>query len=80
MVKKYTAQLAKKLQLSSGKLIPLLQLLPYLFLVAVFITNTWTWLKGATWYSSVLNGWLLLGWLVGTGFIYRKKWKWWIKY
>ncbi|RDC66391.1 hypothetical protein [Adhaeribacter pallidiroseus] len=71
MVKKYTTKLAQKLHLSSGKLAPWLQLFPFLFLMAVLITNTSAWLNGAPWYSSVLNGWLLLGWLAGTGLIYR---------
>ncbi|QNF32032.1 hypothetical protein HUW51_04555 [Adhaeribacter swui] len=75
MVKRYTTQLVQKLQLSAGRLNSSLLLLPYLFLVAVLITNTLAWFGGAAWYSSVLNNWLMLGWLAGTGIIYRKKWK-----
>ncbi len=75
MVKRYTIKLAQKLHLSSGRLLPWLQLLPFLFLIAVLITNTVAWLNGAAWYSSVFNVWLILAWLVGTALIYLSQQK-----
>ena len=65
MVKRYTARLVHQLQ-AQPALVRLLLLLPYLFLIAVLITNTFAWLKGAPWHYSVVNTWLLAGWLATT--------------
>ena len=72
MVKRYTARLVKKLK-AKQELVRLVRLLPFLFLIAVLITNTIAWVNGAAWYESVLNPWLLLVWMVGTLLIYKGK-------
>ncbi len=72
MVKRYTTQLVKKLK-AKQELVRLVRLLPFLFLIAVLITNTRAWLNGAAWYETVLNPWLLLAWIVGTILIYKLK-------
>ncbi|WP_146153542.1 hypothetical protein [Adhaeribacter arboris] len=72
MVQQYTARLVKKLK-AKQELVRLVRLLPFLFLIAVLITNTIAWVNGAAWYESVLNPWLLCAWIVGTVFIYKVK-------
>ncbi|QMU28211.1 hypothetical protein [Adhaeribacter radiodurans] len=74
MVKRYTARLVQKFK-EKQELVRLVRLLPFLFLVAVLITNTIAWLKGAAWYDTVLNPLLLFVWIVATIFIYKNKFR-----